>query len=191
MEIRKTIHLGSVEPPKKASRPLPGWAAALIVVVVIAGFLFFPRMEHIADTNGAEDFSLATLTEADILAKNLTCTGGPNRSMGRLNLPGGWSISDGVELSAKQFSGVTDILWADYILPSDFSLSLDHFSVTEGNFRMMVINEGKIIADIQPGDHVDILIEGLTGYTTVRIAGESAAFNIAMTEHQYDLFQHE
>ena len=98
---------------------------------------------------------------------------------------------DGVELSAKKFSGVTDILWEDYILPSDFSLSLDHFSVTGGNFRMMVINEGEIIADIQPGDHVDILIEDITGYTTVRIAGESAAFSIAMTELQYDLFQHE
>ena len=175
----------------KHKNKLPGWAVIPIVAILVVGFLFLPKMEHIADTNGAEDFSLATLTEEDILAKSLTCTGGPNRSMGRLNLPGGWSISDGVELSAKQFSGVTDILWADYILPSDFSLSLDHFSVTEGNFRMMVINEGKIIADIQPGDNVDILIEGLTGYTTVRIAGESAAFRIVMTELQYDLFQHE
>ena len=191
MEIRKTVNLGSVEPPKKASKPLPGWAAILIVFVVIAGFLFFPRMEHIADTNGAENFSLSTLTEEDILAKSLTCTGGPNRSTGHLSLPGGWEISSGVELYAKKFSGVTDILWADYILPSDFSLSLEHFSVTGGTLRMMVINEGKIIADIQPGDHVDILIEDITGYTTVRIAGESAAFSIAMTELQYDLFQHE
>ena len=175
----------------KHKTKLPGWAVIPIVVVLVVGFLFLPKMEHIEDTNGAEDFSLATLTEEDILAKSLTCTGGPNRSTGRLNLPGGWSISDGVELYAKKFSGVTDILWADYILPSDFSLSLDHFSVTGGNFRMMVINEGNIIADIQPGDNIDVLIEGLTGYTTVRIAGESAAFSIAMTELQYDLFQHE
>ena len=191
MEIKKTIHFGSGGQPKKATKPLPKWAVLPIILVLIVGFFFLPGMEHIEDTNGADDISLATLTEADILAKSLTCTGGPNRSMGRLNLPGGWSISDGVELSAKKFSGVTDILWADYILPSDFSLSLEHFSVTEGNLRMMVINEGKIIADIQPGDNIDVLIEGLTGYTTVRIAGESAAFSIAMTELQYDLFQHE
>ena len=175
----------------KHKSKLPGWAVIPIVVVLVVSFLFLPKMEHIADTNGAENFSLATLTEEDILAKSLTCTGGPNRSTGHLSLPGGWEISSGVELYAKKFSGVTDILWADYILPSDFSLSLDHFSVTGGNFRMMVINEGKIIADIQPGDHVDILIEDITGYTTVRIAGESAAFSIAMTELQYDLFQHE
>ena len=191
MEIKKTIHSGSGDQPKPTAKPLPKWAVLPIILVLIVGFFFLPGMEHIADTNGADDFSLATLTEADILAKSLTCTGGPNRSMGQLNLPGGWSISDGVELSAKQFSGVTDILWADYILPSDFSLSLDHFSVTEGNFRMMVINEGKIIADIQPGDNVDVLIEDLTGYTTVRIAGESAAFTIAMTEMQYDLYEHD
>ena len=164
---------------------------AVVLIAVCAVWFLGSDLEHIEDTNGADNFSLATLTEEDLLAKSLTCTGGPNRSTGRLNLPGGWSISDGVELYAKKFSGVTDILWADYILPSDFSLSLDHFSVTGGNFRMMVINEGKIIADIQPGDQVDILIEGLTGYTTVRIAGESAAFSIAMTELQYDLFQHE
>ncbi|MBQ7098557.1 MAG: hypothetical protein IJO05_02405 [Oscillospiraceae bacterium] len=175
----------------KHKTKLPGWAVIPIIAVLVAGFLFLPKMEHIADTNGADNFSLATLTEEDILAKSLTCTGGPNRTTGHLSLPGGWEISNGVELSAKKFSGVTDILWADYILPSDFSLSLDHFSVTEGNFRMMVINEGKIIADIQPGDNIDVLIEGLTGYTTVRIAGESAAFTIAMTELQYDLFQHE
>ena len=191
MEIRKTVHFGSGEAPKKSSKPLPAWAAILIIVVVVAGFLFFPRMEHIADTNGADNYALSTLTEEDILAKSLTCTGGPNRSTGHLSLPGGWEISSGVELYAKKFSGVTDILWADYILPSDFSLSLEHFSVTGGNFRMMVINEGKIIADIQPGDNVDVLIEDITGYTTVRIAGESAAFSIAMTELQYDLFQHE
>ena len=175
----------------KHKTKLPGWTVIPIVVVLVVGFLFLPKMEHIADTNGAENISLATLTEEDILANSLTCTGGPNRSTGRLNLPGGWSISDGVELYAKKFSGVTDILWADYILPSDFSLNLDHFSVTGGNFRMMVINEGEIIADIQPGDNIDMLIESLTGYTTVRIAGESAAFTIAMTELQYDLFQHE
>lgn len=121
---------------------------------------------------------------------NLTCTGGPNSSIGRIQLPGGWTISDGVELYAKKFSGVADILWADYILPSDFSLNLDHFSVTGGNFRMMVINEGEIIADIQPGDDISLLIKDLTGYTVVRIAGESAAFQIVLTEHEYDLFEH-
>ena len=175
----------------KQKNKLPGWAVIPIVIILAVGFLFLPKMDHIEDTNGAENFSLAALTEEDILAKSLTCTGGPNRSTGHLSLPGGWEISSGVELYAKKFSGVTDILWADYILPSDFSLSLDHFSVTGGNLRMMVINEGEIIADIQPGDNIDVLIEGLTGYTTVRIAGESAAFSIAMTELQYDLFQHE
>jgi hypothetical protein len=175
--------------PRKST--LPNWAVIPIILVIIAGFLFMPKMEHIADTNGADNYALATLTEEDILAKTLTCTGGPNYATGRLVLPGGWELSSGVELSAKKFSGITDILWADYILPSDFNLCLEHFSVTEGNFRMMVINEGKIIADVQPGDNIDLLIEDLTGPTYVRIAGESAAFTIAMSEFEYDLFGHE
>ena len=174
---------------KKVS-PLPNWAVIPILLVLVVGFLFMPKMEHIEDTNGADNFALATLTDADILATSLTCTGGPNSSIGRIQLPGGWTISDGVELYAKKFSGVADILWADYILPSDFCLNLDHFSVTGGNFRMMVINEGEIIADIQPGDDISLLIEDLTGYTVVRIAGESAAFQIVLTKHEYDLFEH-
>lgn len=176
---------------KKNTQPLPKWAVIPVILVLIVGFFFLPKMEHIEDINGTADFSLATLTEADILSNTLTCTGGPNRTTGRLTLPGGWELSNGVELSAKKFSGIADILWADYILPSDFCLNLDHFSVTEGNFRMMVINEGKIIADIQPGDDVNVLIENLTGYTVVRIAGESAAFSIIMSEFDYDLYQHE
>ena len=188
MELRKNITFGG-EPPKKTGR-LPGWAVIPVIAIVLAGFLFMPKMEHIADANGPDDLSLATLTEADLLSDTLTCTGGPNSSTGRIPLPGGWELSSGVKLYADKFSGVADILWADYLLPSDFHLMLDHFSVEGGNFRMMVINNGRIIADIQPGDNVDVLIEGLTGPTCVRIAGESAAFTIAMTETQYDLFEH-
>lgn len=189
MELKKIINLGGG--PEKKPGKLPGWAVLPIILIVIAGFLFFPKMDHIADANGPDDFTLATLTEADLLAKSLTCTGGPNSAVGHFSLPGGWELSGGVKLYSDKFSGVTDILWADYILPSDFTLHLDHFSVEGGNFRMMVVNNGKIIADIQPGDNMDILIEDLTGYTTVRIAGESAAFTIAMTEMQYDLFEHD
>jgi len=174
----------------KDTKKLPAWAVVPIVLVLIIGFFFLPKMEHIDDTNGPGDFSLATLTDEDILASTLSCTGGPNMATGRITLPGGWELSKGVKLYADKFSGVTDILWADYILPSDFSLDLDHFSVEGGNFRMMVMNQGKIIAEIEPGDDISLLIEDITGPTCVRIAGESAAFTIAMSELQYDLFEH-
>lgn len=163
-----------------------------ISVLTLAVYLFFFfGAEHIEDTNGPNDYSLATLTDADLLADSFECVGGPNRSTGRIHLPGGWELSDGVELYSDEFSGVADILWVDYILPSDFSLDLNSFTVESGNFRMVVINNGEIIADIQPGENIQCLIEDLTGYTAVRIAGESAAFSITMTELEYDLFQHD
>ena len=189
MEIRKNIAVG--ETPNEKTGKLPGWAVLPIILVLVIGFFFLPKMEHIEDTNGPDDYTLSTLTDADILAQKLTCTGGPNRSTGRISLPGGWELSDGVKLYSDEFSGVADLLWADYILPSDFQLTLDRFTVEGGNFRMVVVNNGQIIAEIQPGDDVQLHIEGLTGPTFVRIAGESAAFTIAMTEFQYDLFQHE
>lgn len=189
MELRKNITIGG-KPANEKTGKLPGWAVIPIILVLVIGFFFLPKMEHIADANGPDDFTLATLTEADLLAKDLTCTGGPNYSAGHIALPGGWELSSGVKLSADKFSGITDILWTDYILPSDFSLDLEHFTVEGGNFRMMVINDGKIIADIEPGDNISIVIEDLTGPTCVRIAGESAAFTIVMSQFQYDLFTH-
>ena len=146
-------------------------------------------LEIYTDKDGGVIFRKYSLLEGLADFAGMLCDS-LNRSTGRLVLPGGWEISSGVELSAKKFSGVTDILWADYILPSDFNLCMEHFSVTEGNFRMMVINEGKIIADVQPGDNIDLLIEDLTGPTYVRIAGESAAFRIVMSEFEYDFFEH-
>lgn len=163
----------------------------LVILGVAVFFLFFNGMEQIEDVNGPDDYSLATLTDADILANTLQSVGGPKRTTGRLTLPSGWALSDGVELWSDEFSGVAEILWAEYILPSDFCLDLSSFTVESGNFRMVVINNGEIIAEIQPGEDVQCLIEGLTGTTAVRIAGESAAFSITMTETNYDLFEHE
>ena len=163
-----------------------------ISVLTLAVYLFlFTGGDHIEDANGPDDYSLATLTDADILADSREFVGGPNRNTGRIYLPGGWELSDGVELYSEEFSGVADILWSDYILPSDFCLNIDSFTVTGGNFRMVVINNGQIIAEIEPGENIQCRIDGLTGYTVVRIAGESAAFSITMSEFEYDLFQHD
>ena len=161
------------------------------IIAMAVCFLFAGCMEQIEDVNGPDDHSLATLTDADLLADSRQCVGGPNRSTGRINLPGGWTISDGVELYSREFSGVADILWADYILPSDFCLNIDSFAVNGGNFRMVVINNDEIIAEIEPGENIVCRIDGLTGYTIVRIAGESADFSICMSEFEYDEFEHD
>ena len=172
--------------PKK-NNPLLLIGAAIFAAAVL--FLLFMPGKQIEDTNGPDDSTLATLTDADLLADTLSCTS-YSTSTGRIRLPGGWELNDGVKFSSKEFSGVTDLMWVDYILPSDFYLELSNFQVNGGNFRMIVVNNDAIIADIQPGEDVICQIEGITGPTTLRIAGESADFTIVIPTHTYDLFEH-
>ena len=172
----------------KKNNPLLLIAAAIFAAVVL--FLLFMPGKQIEDTNGPDDYTLATLTDADLLADERSCTS-YSTSTGRISLPGGWELSDGIKFSSKEFSGVTDLMWVDYILPSDFYLELSRFQVEGGNFRMVVVNNDEIIADIQPGEDQIIRIDDITGSTCLRIAGESAAFTIVIPSIDYDSFEHD
>lgn len=164
--------------------------AIIVTICIVVVWMMMPGQEPIADTNGPDDFSLNTLTDEDILASSITATSGLRISTGSITLPGGWEISDGINFSASDFSGVYELLWADYILPSDFHLELNGFTVESGNLKMVVINNDKIIAVIEPGDQVECLIEDITGLTRVRIAAESASFSFTIPQNNYDLFEH-
>ena len=172
---------------KNKFAPILAVIAAIALVVV---YFLLPGVEPIEDTNGPDDFSLAVLTDADIVADSYSSTGGLTTSTGRVTLPGGWEISDGVEISAKELSGITELLWADYILPSDFYLEISSFTLESGNARLVVVNEGKIVAEIEPGTDIICRLDDLTGRTSLRLATESARFTLVLPTASYDSFEH-
>ena len=100
----------------------------------------------------------------------------------------GGLLTKKVEHSAKDYSGVTEILSTN-LIAGTFAVDLMDFTVTGGNFRMVVVNEDRIIADIEPGTQ-QILLEGVKGRVALRIAGESAAYSFSMTEFEYNSFAH-
>ena len=57
-------------------------------------------------------------------------------------------------------------------------LNFSEFTVTEGNFVLVVVNEGKILAKIEPGDALEYTFENISGVFSVRVAGESAAYGM-------------
>lgn len=175
--------------PMKNNRFAPILALLAAIVIAVVYFLL-PGAEPIADANGPDDRSLAVLTEADIVADSYSSTAGLTISTGRITLPGGWEISDGVEISARELSGVTELLRVDYILPSDFYLELSSFTVESGNLRLVVVNEGRIVAEIEPGTDIVCRLDDLTGYTSLRLAAESARFTLVLPNHIYDSFEH-
>lgn len=159
---------------------------AAVVLVVVCGLWFLNSdLEHIEDTNGPDDFSLTTITDENII----------NMDMGALTPVTIHHdiIGNGLTFSSDKFTGVYELLYDNYWGKSDFWLRLTQLEVTEGNFRMVVIHDGKIVADIEPNTEnpfVDFLLEDITGTVSVRIAGESASYKFHMSESEYDDHSH-
>lgn len=155
------------------------------VVVVIVGIVTMVTndLEHIEDTNGADDYSLTTITEDDIINMDMGSIGGPNTSKGILN-------GKNITFSAKKFTGVYEILYDNLIGKSDFVLDLTNYTINDGNFKMVVVHNDKIVATIEPDALVNYCLEDINGTVALRIAGESASFEFSMSEFDYDLHSH-
>lgn len=160
------------------------WGIFAIVMVVICAVLFLnDDLEHIEDTNGADDYSLTTITDENIINMDTGSIGGPKISKGILN-------GNMVEFSADKFTGVYEILYDNLIGSSDFTLSLSSFTVNSGNFKMVVVHDNEIVATLEPDTFVDYSLEDVSGNVSLIIAGESASFNFSMSETDYDLHSH-
>ena len=153
---------------------------ALLLTLALALSLTACGSVKIEDTNGPDNVALNTITDQNILNLDLPRGGYGTKTSGLL--------SKTVTHSGKDFSGVVEVLWTDMIA-GDFVLDLMDYTVTGGNFRMVVVNEDRIIADIEPGT-TQILLEGVKGRVALRIAGESAAYSFSMTEFEYNSFAH-
>ena len=153
---------------------------ALLLTLALALSLTACGSVKIEDTNGPDNVALNTITDQNILNLDLPSGGYGTKTSGLL--------SKTVTHSGKDFSGVVEVLWTDMIA-GDFVLDLMDYTVTGGNFRMVVVNEDRIIADIVPGT-TQILLEGVKGRVALRIAGESAAYSFSMTEFEYNSFAH-
>lgn len=162
---------------------LPLLLVALVLVAVALFWIFGDGIEHIEDTNGPEDISLTTITDSNIINRDIGSIGGPTISQSVLT-------GDGYEFSAKKFTGVYEILYDNFIGTSDFWLDLTNFSVTEGNFRMVVVHNDQIVAELTPDMFVEYRLEDITGTVSLRIAGESAAFQFFMTGTEYNNHSH-
>ena len=119
------------------------WSAfAVVFIVVFAIWFLLYDSEHIEDINGHNNYALNTITRHDIIndkipGKNL------KQKKSKSSLLG--IESNTVTFFSDIFSGVEEICYTDYILPSDLYLDIYDFQVTSGNFEIVIVNKGKII----------------------------------------------
>lgn len=146
----------------------------IMAVAIIAHFayaLLTDDFEHIEDANGPDNYALVTITDENIIKQDM---GSMNvkRSSGILN--------DGITFSSNKFSGVYEVFSTNFLFDSDFTMDLTNFYVNGGNFRMALVNEGKIVATVEPDMFASVELHDLNGSFSLVIAGESADFEFTL-----------
>ena len=143
-----------------------------VAVVVICGYSFLNSdLKHIEDTNGPDDYTLTTITDENIIKQDMG-TLNVSKSTGLLN--------DGVTFKSDKFSGVYRVFQTNFFFDSDFLMDVAGFWVNSGNFRMCIVNDGKIIATVEPGMFATCELSDLNGSFELVIAGESADFEFTL-----------
>ena len=164
------------------------WIVVAIVVVGFGGFsILTNNFEHIEDINGPTNYSLNTITRNEVIKHDMGYKGLAFKTTD-------FRVSGvqfgGIEFSSKKYSGTEELFYADYFLPSDFTLQVYNFEIKEGNLELVVVNNGEIIAKVEPGMDGYVHVPNVKGYTSVVLAGESANFKFEMTHTDFNMFDH-
>lgn len=162
-----------------------------IVLFAAVGFWVFQNMpDHIEDTNGPEDFSLVTITDENIINLDMGARNSMTVKEKGVEV-GGLKINKAVEIYSKKFTGVTEVMYQNYIFASGVVIELDYLKVESGNFKMVLVCDDEMIQVIEPSDEpIRIELGEIRGTLSLRIAGESAAYRFRISEQIYNEFEH-
>ncbi len=151
---------------EKTKKTLITIGAVILIVVAVIWFMQ-DGLKHIEDTNGADNYNLQTITDANII----------NRDIGAMGLNTSTdSITNTTSYSSKKFTGVEEI-YGENITTNRMEFNINHAQVTEGNFKIALLVNDKIVHEFKLNELMQThVIENVSGYVSLRIAGESANF---------------
>lgn len=151
---------------EKLKKILPTVLAVVLVAVVVIWFAG-DDLEHIEDTNGPEDFTLQTITDENIIRRDIGAIGiGENSGI----------ISDTVTYSSDKFTGVYEV-YGESIITNRYEITVNHAQVDAGNFRIVLCVDDRIVHEFALNELTQtFVLEDVRGYVSLRIAGESADF---------------
>lgn len=128
---------------------------------------------EIADSNGADDFSLAEITDENIINMDLGASGYSQSSYNE----DGNNLEELTKFKAKSFSGVAEIYSTNLILKSDLVFDISTIQVDSGNFRLMVLVDDEIVHEFDLEEMSQSYeLKDTKGAVSVRMAGESDKF---------------
>lgn len=128
---------------------------------------------EIADSNGPDDYTLAEITEENIINKDL---GASSYSMSPGSEDDDYMTST-TKFKGKEFSGVAQLYMANYIGKSDVSIDVSNLTVDSGNFALMVLLDGEIVHEFKHGELMETFeMKDIKGTFEIVMAGETADF---------------
>ena len=147
----------------------------ILCLIMVLGFavLAVGCGPEIADTNGPDDYSLATITEDNIINQDLGCS---SYSMS----PGSEDESymeETTKFKGKEFSGVSRIYMTNFLGKSDVAVDVYNLTVDSGNFALLVLLDGEIVHEFKIGELTETFeMKDINGTFEIIIAGETADF---------------
>ncbi len=138
-----------------------------VVCVVVCFLVFKGGPEHIEDTNGADNYTLQTITDKDIVELKMGSRGFSEHYD---------SISNTTSYESKKFTGVYEV-FREGIITNRFEITVNHAQVNSGNFKMVLVVNGEIVHEFKLNELMQTYeIKDISGDVSLIVAGESADF---------------
>ena len=144
-----------------------------VFIAVFAIWMLQSDLEHIEDTNGADNYALQQITDSNII----------NMDIGALNLVEAKELFNNLPtFRSDKYTGVSEI-YLDNLIANRFEITLYNTTVRSGNFRIVLVYNDEIVHEFKLNELMQTyILENPKGTVSLRIAGESADF-----EFSYDL----
>lgn len=144
------------------------WTIFAVVMVAVFIVLFMnDDLKHIEDTNGADDYSLQTITDENICKLDI----------GAMNITEYEElIGETVTYKSDCFTGVYEV-FRENMITNRFEIVVNHAKVSSGNFKMVLCVDDEIVHTFTLNELTqNFVLENVKGTISLRIAGESANF---------------
>ena len=151
----------------------------ILCLILALGFAVFAVGcgPEIADTNGPDDYSLAEITEENIINQDLGCSG---YTVSPASDDENYMVKL-TKVKGKEFSGVSQIYLTNFIGKSDIIVDVSTYSLDSGNFALVALLDGKIVHEFKPGELTETFeLRDVKGTFEIVMAGETADFKFWM-----------
>ena len=138
-----------------------------LLIIIILLFTLSGCVKHVEDTNGVDDFTIQTYTDADIESGKTSST-----KFGSVET----TINNNTHLKVSKFTGVEELLSTK--ATNQTLIYNVESTCKQGNFRIVILKDGSIIRDVRINSKETITLENCNGRYKLMMVGESAKIDI-------------